>query len=45
MINAVLETIDGNDTASQRARALGEALRRQANTSYLLYNTEQYNLI
>lgn len=39
MINAVLETIDGNDTASHRARALGKALLRQVNTSYLLYNT------
>ena len=37
VINAVLETIDGNDTASQRARALGEALLRQVSTSYL-YN-------
>lgn len=39
VITAVLETIDGNDTASHRARALGEALLRQVNTSYLLYNT------
>jgi len=32
-INAVLETIDGNDTASQRAIVLGEVLLRQVNAS------------
>lgn len=33
VINVILETIDGNDTASQRARALGEVLLRQVNAS------------
>lgn len=32
-INAVLETIDGNDTDSQRAIVLGEVLLRQVNAS------------
>ena len=33
VINVILETIDGNDASSQRARALGEVLLRQVNAS------------